>query len=164
MNKVILSTLVAALVCVAGSAKAANGISTSTLSQMGLSGLSVMSDSDALAVRGLGFTTGINHSMGTGSCCGPRGSASPSAKAAGNSFATMNVDAGGNGCPTCTQSGGSHSENSYNAMGPYSASGDNYSEAASTITKTETVADVGSVTTTCTVLVYAGGHSSAKAF
>ena len=48
MSKVILSTLVAALVCVAGSAKAANGISTSTLSQMGLSGLAVMSDSDAL--------------------------------------------------------------------------------------------------------------------
>jgi hypothetical protein len=42
MSKVILSTLVAALVCVAGSAKAANGISTSTLSQMGLSGLAVI--------------------------------------------------------------------------------------------------------------------------
>jgi hypothetical protein len=164
MNKLILSTLVAALVCVAGSAKAANGISTSTLSQMGLSGLTVMSDSDALAIRGLGYSTTIDHSMGKGSCCGPRGSKSPSASAAGNSFATMNVDAGGNSCPTCTQSGGSHSENSYNAAGPYSASGDNYSEAASSITKTETVDGVGALTTTCTVKVYAGGHSSAKAF
>jgi hypothetical protein len=164
MSKVILSTLVAALVCVAGSAKAADGVSTSTLGQMGLSGLSVMSDSDALAIRGLGFSTNINHSMGTGSCCGPRGSASPSAKASGNSFATMNVDAGSVSCPTCTQSGGSHSENSYNAAGPYSASGDNYSEAGSTITKSETVAGVGSLTTICTVKVWAGGHSSATAF
>jgi hypothetical protein len=164
MNKVILSTLVAALVCVAGSAKAANGISSASLSQMGLSGLSVMSDSDALAIRGLGFSTSINHSMGTGGCCGPRGSASPSTAVSGNSFATMHVDAGGNSCPTCTQSGDSHSENAYIAAGPYSSSGDNYSEAGSTITKSEVVAGVGSVTTTCTVTIYAGGHSSAKAF
>jgi hypothetical protein len=164
MSKVILSTLVAALVCVAGSAKAANGISAGSLGQMGLTGLTVMSDSDALAIRGLGFSTSINHSMGTGGCCGPRGSASPSAAAAGNSFATMNVDTGNDSCPTCTQSGSSHSENSYSAAGPYSASGDNYSEAGSTISKTETVAGVGSVVTTCTVTIYAGGHSSAKAF
>ncbi|HEY4234031.1 MAG TPA: hypothetical protein VGM76_11430 [Lacipirellulaceae bacterium] len=163
MSKVILSTIVAALVCVAGSAKAANGIASSTLGQMGLTGLSVMSDSDAMAIRGLGFT-GVSHSMGSGGCCGPRGSASPSTSAAGNSFATMNVDTGGDSCPTCTQSGSSHSENSYSAHGPYSSSGDNYSEAGSTISKTETVAGVGSVVTTCTITVYAGGHSSAKAF
>jgi hypothetical protein len=92
--------------------------SRSDLAQMGLSGLAVMSDRDALAIRGLGFTTTINHSMGTGGCCGPRGSWSPSAKVVGNSFATMNVDAGTNSCPTCTQSGGSHSKNPYNAMDP----------------------------------------------
>jgi hypothetical protein len=163
MSKVILSTIVAALVCVAGSAKAANGIASSTLGQMGLTGLSVMSDSDAMAIRGLGFT-GVSHSMGSGGCCGPRGSASPSATAAGNGFATMNVDTGNNACPTCTQSGSSHSENSYSAHGPYSASGDNYSEAGSTITKSEVVDGVGSVINTCTVTIYAGGHSSAKAF
>ncbi|HEY4234030.1 MAG TPA: hypothetical protein VGM76_11425 [Lacipirellulaceae bacterium] len=163
MSKVIFATLVAALVCVAGSAKAANGIASSTLGQMGLTGLSVMSDSDAMAIRGLGFT-GVSHSMGSGGCCGPRGSASPSATAAGNGFATMNVDTGNNACPTCTQSGSSHSENSYSAHGPYSASGDNYSEAGSTITKSEVVDGVGSVINTCTVTIYAGGHSSAKAF
>src|SRR5712672_2329913 len=135
MSKVILSTLVAALVCVAGSAKAANGISAGSLSQMGLTGLTVMSDSDALAIRGLGFS-GVSHNMG-GSCCGPRGSASPGTAVAGNSFATMNVDTGNNACPTCTQSGSSHSENSYIAAGPYSSSGDNYSEAGSTISKSE---------------------------
>ena len=162
MNKGILSMLAVTLVCVAGSAKAANGISASAMSQMGLSGLTVMSDSDALAIRGLGFS-GVDHSMG-GTCCGPRGSASPSASASGNSFATMNVDTGNDSCPTCTQSGSSHSENSYSASGPYSASGDNYSEAGSTISKSETVAGVGQVVTTCTVTIYAGGHSSAKAF
>ena len=76
--------LVAALVCVAGSAKAANGISSSTLGQMGLSGLALMSDQDALAIRGLGVNGSNFHLSST--CCGPRGSASPSSKAAGNSF------------------------------------------------------------------------------
>jgi hypothetical protein len=165
MSKVILSTLVAALVCVAGSAKAANGISSTTLGQMGLTGLTVMSDSDALAIRGLGFSTSINHSMGTGGCCGPRGSASPGTAVAGSSFATMHVSSTlASDCPTCSQTGDSHSQNSYVAAGPYSSSGDNYSEAGSTITKTETVVGVGSLTTSCTTLVWAGGHSSAKAF
>jgi hypothetical protein len=164
MNKVIFSMLAAALVCVAGSAKAADGISSSTLGQMGLTGLTVMSDSDALAIRGLGFSTSINHSMGTGSCCGPRGSASPSSLAAGNSHATMNVDGNVDVCPTCSITGGSHSENAYRAEGPYSASGSNYSEAGATITKSEIVAGVGALTTSCTTLVWAGGHSSATSF
>ena len=142
MSKVILSTLVAALVCVAGSAKAANGISSNTLGQMGLTGLTVMSDSDALAIRGLGFS-GVDHSINS-SCCGPRGSASPGTLVAGHSTATMNINAGmGDDCPTCTQTGSSHSENAYLAAGPYSASGSNYSEAGSTITKSEAVDGVG---------------------
>jgi hypothetical protein len=82
----------------------------------------------------------------------------------GNSFATMNVSTGNDSCPTCTQSGGSHSENAYTAAGPYSASGSNYSEAGSTIMKSETVDGIGSLTTICTVKVWAGGNSSAKAF
>jgi hypothetical protein len=164
MSKVILSTLVAALVCVAGSAKAADGISPSTLGQMGLTGLTVMSDSDALAIRGLGFS-GVDHSINS-SCCGPRGSASPGTLVAGHSSATMNIDAGSiaDNCPTCSQTGSSHSENAYLAAGPYSASGSNYSEAGSTITKSETVAGVGALTTSCSSLVWAGGNSSAKGF
>ena len=56
MSKVLLSTLVAALVCVGVSnAKAADGISADTLNAMGLSGLKVMSDSEGLAVRGMGL-------------------------------------------------------------------------------------------------------------
>ena len=62
MSKIFLSTMVAALVCVCSQVPLADqGISAKTLSDMGLSGLTVMSDSAALAVRGHGFRGG-NHS------------------------------------------------------------------------------------------------------
>lgn len=161
MNKVILSTLVAALVCVAATAaNAANAISSSTLDEMGLSALTVMSDSDALAIRGKGFTGGGN---GSRYCkdCGPRGKA-PWSKAYGNSFATINVE----DCKDCV-SGGAHSENGYMAEGPYAASGTNYSEAGASVTKVEIV-DIGgvlnSVTNVCSTKVFAGGFSSAMSF
>lgn len=153
MSKYILS-LVAALVCLAGSARADEGISTSTLSAMGLSGMTVMSDSDALAVRGMGFRGG-NHSKGC-STCGARGKVSPYSKAFGNSFATIDI-----------QDGGAHSENGYFAEGPYGASGENYSEAASQVTNIEIVdidGVVKTLTTTCITKVYAGGSSSAMSF
>jgi hypothetical protein len=162
MSKVILSTLVAALVCVAGSAQAANGISSSTLGQMGLSGLSLMSDQDALAIRGLGVDGGNFHL--SKACCGPRGSASPSSMAVGNSTATISVGNVADNCPGCNITGDAHSQNGYLAMGPYSASGSNYSEAGVTITKAEIVDGVGALLTTCTTKVWAGGNSSAKSF
>ena len=62
MSKYILS-LAAVLVCVAGSARADEGISANTLSDMGLAGLTVVSDHDALAIRGMGFRGG-NYSKG----------------------------------------------------------------------------------------------------
>jgi hypothetical protein len=163
MSKVTFLTLVAALVCVAGSAKADNGIPSNTLGQLGLPGLTVISDRDALAIRGFGLD-GSNFHLKT-DCCGARGSASPSAKAMGSSGAM--IDIGGtvaDNCPGCNITGGSHSENSYNAMGPYSASGSNYSEAGVTISKAEIVDGVGALLTTCTTKVWAGGNSSAKAF
>jgi hypothetical protein len=153
MSKYILS-LAAALVCFAGSARADQGISAETLSAMGLSNLTVISDSDALAVRGHGFRGG--HMSKGCSKCGPRGKVSPYSRATGSSFATIEV-----------KDGGSHSENSYFAEGPYGASGENYSEAGSEITNIETV-DIGGVvktiTTTCITKVYAGGSSSAMSF
>jgi hypothetical protein len=76
--------------------------SKSVLQQMGLGGMSVMSDDDALAVRGLGFSPG----MGSGS----------SALASGNSFATIN-----------TPFGSAHSENAYSSSGKHVAGGDNFS-------------------------------------
>ena len=160
MSKVLLSTLVAALVCVAVSnAKAADGISAGTLNDMGFSALTVMSDSDALAIRGKGFTGGRT---GKG-CkdCGPRGGA-PHSRAFGNSFATIRIE----DCPDCV-SGGAHSENGYVASGPYAASGDNYSEAGAVVTKVEIV-DIGgvlkSVTNICSTKVFAGGSSSSMSF
>jgi hypothetical protein len=152
MSKHILS-MVAMLVCVAGSARADEGISTSTLSDMGLSGLTVVSDHDALAIRGMGFRGGMHSKCNS---CGPRGKVSPYSKAYGNSFATIDI-----------KDGGSHSENGYFAEGPYAASGENYSEAASQVTNIEIV-DIGgvlkSVTTVCTTKVWAGGSSSSMSF
>lgn len=158
MSKVIFPTLLAALVCVAVSnAKAAEGISASTLSDMGLSSMTVMSDSQAMAIRGKGFS-------GSHGYCAQCKRTEPSASAFGNSFATMNLE----GCPNCVPIGGSsHSENGYSSAGPYYASGTNFSEAGATYTTIESVDVGGAVTTltkTTTASVFAGGYSTARAF
>jgi hypothetical protein len=155
MSKVILSTLVAALVCVAvSSAQAANGISAGTLDAMGLSSMTVMSDSDAMAVRGKGFT-GI---------CDSCGRTEPSTRAFGNSFATMNLES----CPDCVAlDGSSHSENGYIAEGPFYSAGTNFSEAGASFSTVESVDVGGSITTvtnTTTARVFAGGFSTARSF
>lgn len=152
MSKYIFA-IVAMLVCVAGSARADEGISASTLNDMGLSSITVMSDSEALAVRGMGFRGG-NHSKCSN--CGIRKIKSPWSAAFGNSFATIGV-----------KDGGAHSENGYSAEGAYSAGGENYSEAASEVTNIESVevgGVVNTITTTCITKVYAGGSSSAFSF
>jgi hypothetical protein len=157
MSKVILSTLVAALVCVAAGNAKAESISAETLSAMGLSSMTVMSDSEGMAVRGKGFS---GHSVGCSQC--DRGITS--AKAFGNSFATMDLE----GCPDCIPIGGSSSsENGYLAVGPYYAAGTNFSEAGASYTTVESV-DIGGVanvlTKTTTARVFAGGFSTASAF
>jgi hypothetical protein len=160
MSKVFFSTLVAALVCVA-SAKAENGISSQTLSDMGLSGISIMSDSDALVVRGKGFVGGGTHQFGCNDC-GPRGG-NPMSAVFGSSSATINLE----NCPDCAPGGTAHSENAYLAAGPYAASGANYSEAGAVVQKVEIVDIAGvikSVTSICSTKVFAGGSSSAMSF
>ncbi len=155
MSKVFLSTMVAALVCVAvGNAKAANGISADTLSAMGLSGMTIMSDSEGLAVRGKGFDAD----------CAQCNRGPHAASAFGNSFATMNLA----GCPDCVPIGGtSHSENGYISVGEYYAAGTNFSEAGASYSTVESV-DVGGAVTTLTkttsARVFAGGFSTARAF
>jgi hypothetical protein len=79
--------------------------SKSALQEMGLGGLSVMSDDEALAVRGLGFSSGSL------------------AQASGNSFATIN-----------TPFGSAHSENAYASQGKHKAGGDNFSFAGFAVT------------------------------
>jgi hypothetical protein len=83
--------------------------SRETLREMGLGGLTIMSDDEAFAVRGHGFKGG-NGMNGT-----HRGSF---ATVAGNSFATFD-----------TPFGTSHSENQYAAEGKKFAFGKNHSEA-----------------------------------
>jgi hypothetical protein len=152
MNKALLSTFAAALILsTATTASAANGISGTTLSDMGLSGLTVMSDSDAMAIRGKGF----------GGCdlCGHRKDSS--SVAFGNSFATISLD-----CPDCAE-GTAHSENGYAAEGSFAASGDNFSEAGAEVIKVEVMVIDGSTTSLTTTLkarVFAGGFSSARSF
>ena len=154
MSKVFYSMMAAALVCVAVSnANAANGISADTLSAMGLSGMTVMSDTDAMAVRGMGFPG-----------CSTCDRTEPSTRAFGNSFATMNLA----NCPDCVAiDGTSHSENGYVAEGPYYSAGTNFSEAGAVHTTIESI-DIGGVVTTLTkstsARVFAGGFSTARAF
>lgn len=153
MSKLFLSTFVAAIVYAAAStASAADAVSTSALADMGLSDLSVMSDEDALSIRGKGFSGG--HRIGCKSC-GMRAK-KPWSSAFGNSFATIE-----------TEDGAAHSENGYTAEGSYGAAGDNFSEAGFETTNIEVVVIDGvtkSITTTCKTRVFAGGYSSAMSF
>jgi hypothetical protein len=121
--------------------------SRDTLGAMGLSSMTVMSDSDAMSVRGQGF-------KGYGKF--PRGRVAPYSRAFGSSFA--NIEKPG---------GDAHTENGYFAEGPYAASGDNFSEAGFEITNIETVdvdGVVKTITTTHAGRVFAGGYSSAMSF
>ena len=150
MSKMILPMLVAALVCVAGSAKA-DGISTSTLGEMGLSGLTVMSDSDALSVRGLGFD-------GHRAKFKKRRDSKRIWSAAQGASTAFVIDKHGNTA---------QSQNSYAAEGPYAASGENFSEATLSTTDVEIVdidGVVKSVTNIWSVHVEAGGFSSSMSF
>jgi hypothetical protein len=79
--------------------------SQTTLEAMGLSGMYVMSDQDALAIRGFGFGSGSQ------------------ASAWGSSFANVSVMGASAG-----------SQNGYNASGEHHAEGANFSEASATIT------------------------------
>jgi hypothetical protein len=94
----------AALVASGQSAVQAEGHrpSEQTLADMGLGGLVVMSDDEAMAVRGMGFKGGKRSSVSV----------------FGNSFATID-----------TPLGGAHSENGYTAEGKHFAKGANFSEA-----------------------------------
>jgi hypothetical protein len=120
--------------------------SRDSLAEMGLSGLVVLTDGDAMAIRGQGFKP------------------SSSARAWGNSFATIN-----------TKGGSASSENGYAANGKHYASGNNLSFAGAIFTTSGGKGDWGKPgrngmggkpgghTTVKSVIVFAGGFSSAKA-
>lgn len=167
MNKVILSTFAAALVCVvASSAMADHGISSKTLADMGLSSLKVMSDSDALAIRGMGYRgsrdTWKRRDKGHDSKKATKRT-EPSSKAYGNSWATVEYEAEDG----YEVEGDAHSENGYMAEGPYAAAGENFSDATVVKTDQEIVEVNGvlnSVTKVWSLHVEAGGFSSASSF
>jgi hypothetical protein len=122
--------------------------SRDTLADMGLSGMVVMSDDDAMAVRGMGFKGGS------------------SVRVWGNSFATIN-----------TKGGSAHSENGYALEGKHFAAGGNLSFAGAVFTNSGGKGghdskptwggmkggSRGGHTSIKSVVVFAGGFSFGKA-
>lgn len=143
--------LVVGAAALAGGARAENGRpSRQALEAMGLGSLVVMSDDEAMSVRGQGYKGGS------------------SVLVSGNSFATIN-----------TPLGAAHSENAYSADGKHKASGSNSSYAGAAIISTgggykgkgrpSSKPNGGSYGGKPTVKIqaivfFAGGHSSAKAW
>lgn len=164
MSKAILSLLAAALVCVAGTdAQASNGtIEAKTLDSMGLSGLSVMSDSQGLTVRGLGYA-GSRNSYKSGRDDHKQKSSKPWAAAEGKSWASVSLDG-----RHSDEEAGAGSHNSYAAEGNYYAAGSNFSEATLSKTDSEVIGypdgTYASKTNVHTIHVEAGGFSNASAF
>jgi hypothetical protein len=94
-----------------------NRPSQATLNQMGLGGLVVMSDADAMDVRGMGYRPSRTRSKSSKWGNSSKKSHS-SVQVVGNSFATING-----------KKGGAHSENSYAVQGTHFAAGGNGSAA-----------------------------------
>ncbi|MDZ4659371.1 MAG: hypothetical protein SH868_17500 [Bythopirellula sp.] len=145
MSKNVLLGLSLVLLTAVGQSHAAEGmIPAKTLGAMGLSGATVVSDSEAATVRGMGYVPSHNSIS----------------IAAGGSFALV----GEKGYHGGAAAG---SVNVYFAKGKYMASGTNFSEAGITKTHSEVITIGGvtnSITTTKSLRVYAGGFSSATSF
>lgn len=141
MSKTIVNFFaVVAITCAAGIAQA-DTPAESALDAMGLSGMDVLSDSEALSVRGKGFPGNGKrpHKLGV--------------MAYGKSWANIK-----------TRHGEAGTEDGYKAIGNYSAGGKHFSEAGKEIVKMEIVEIDGSIkkhTTTEAVRVFAGGFADA---
>ena len=145
MRKSVLFAACLAVLAAVGQSHAAEGlIPARTLNAMGLSGATVVSDSVAAEVRGMGYTPSPSVSI-----------------AAGGSFALVGDKHGHHG------GAAAGTVNVYFAKGQYAASGANFSEAGIIKSHSEVVNIDGvikSVTTTKSLRVYAGGFSSAMSF
>jgi len=140
-----LSVIVPALalaVMMSASAFAENGaVSSTTLDAMGLGGMQVMSDQEAMAVRGRGFVSTYGNSsssIGINFNLGPFG---------GLNFNTSTSDG-------------------FNADGEYFAGGMNQSESvfSASISNTVEVSGVGSVTKTLSLSIGIGSAGSASGY
>ena len=153
MTKIIATLPALALVvALSGSAVADNGIDSTTLADMGLTGVQVMDDSEAQQVRGLGYYGGGYHAPQ------PSGD-KPWSLAFGVSYATVE---GGNEW----KSGGAGTLDGFAAEGKYMASGEHFSEAGVTKVESHELQVKGEPATleihTSSLRVFAGGFATAS--
>ncbi|MCH7750652.1 MAG: hypothetical protein IH898_00640 [Planctomycetes bacterium] len=138
----------ALIVALSGSAVADNGISQATLQDMGLAGIELMSDADAMAIRGMGFDGG-NHMPK------PPTSDKPWSLAFGISFATVGVGNGSAG-----------TIDGFIAEGKFMAAGEHLSEAGFVKVEAHDLQVKGLPATleihTTSLRVYAGGFATAS--
>ncbi len=145
-----LSVLVPALalaVMMSASALAENGaVSEATLNAMGLGGMQVMSDQDAMAVRGKGF---VGHGF---------------ASSYGNSSSSISI--GANLGPFAGFSFDTSSEDGFRARGRYLSGGTQISESIfeTTISNSTEVSGVGTVTRTLGLSIRIGSGGSASSY
>jgi hypothetical protein len=145
-----VSIFTAALCLFACQAFADQGISSTTLDEMGLAGMEIMSDSDALAVRGMGF---LPHPPKPST---RKRAQKPWVAVGGISLAALEHEDGKAG-----------SINFYLAEGKYKASGENFSQASKVVEKVKVLSVEGWTETRThrmTKTISAGGYSSASAF
>ncbi len=138
----------ALIVALSGSAFADNGISQATLQDMGLAGIELMSDADAMAIRGMGFDGG-------GYIPKPPTSDKPWSLAFGISYATVEKDRASAGTVDL-----------FVAEGKFMAAGEHLSEAGFVKVRTHDLQVKGLPATleihTTSVRVYAGGFATAS--
>lgn len=143
----------ALVVALSGSAVADNGISQATLQDMGLAGIELMSDADAMAIRGLGYDGG--HSMPE-----PSSSDKPWTLAFGISYAAAEQDAHGG------FDGEAGTLDGFLAEGKYMASGEHFSEAGITKVESHELQVKGLPATleikTKSLRVYSGGFATSS--
>jgi|GEM_PF-1259938 len=150
---VTLPTL-ALIVALSGSAVADNGISQSTLQEMGLAGIELMSDTDAMAIRGMGFDFDIGDHFPE-----PTMSEKPWSLAFGVSYANVDRSNDTNGSAGTTDG--------FIAEGKYRASGEHFSEAAIVRVEMHELQVQGQPATLVTIetnslRVFAGGFATAS--
>ena len=144
----------ALVVALSGSALADNGIDSSTLADMGLAGVEMMDDSEALQVRGLGYHGGgYDIPEPTG------GHEKPWSLAFGVSYA--GVEAGGE-----YKSAGSGTLDGFIAEGKFMAAGEHFSEAGLTKVESHELQVKGQPATleinTKSIRVFAGGFATSS--
>lgn len=141
----------ALVVALSGSAVADNGISQATLQDMGLAGIQVMSDSDAMAIRGLGYQGGGHHMPK------PSKNEKPWSLAFGLSYASIEDG--------WKSEGSAGTVDGFIAEGKYMVAGEHYSEAGRTTIDSHELQVKGEPATLDikikTVKVFAGGFANA---